>query len=215
MANTVYNPNTSNLTDGTLPANDLAGKQGEKIVADLHGKYFNAAIRKNVFRANVTAQTIPVIASGLVSKFSLYNPPGSGVIAEIISTEVGQVLATTVVDVLAWYFSSTTATAAATFTTVGVANTNYFSARAGDVPSGQVQFYSAMTMTATTPVRIGMVASFGATTDAVVIPAMIAQHDGTLLLPPGISMHLAMSTAAGTATGLDLGVVWAEWPFVN
>lgn len=212
MASLVASPVAANYADGTTPASPLAGKQGEALAADIHGKYFAAAVRGKVFKFNRTAVTVPVIAATLGSVFSLYNPPGSGVVAEVIHTEVGQVLSTTVVDTLAWYFSNATLTALATFTTLAVANSTLFSGRAGDTPSNGVLAYSAVTHSGT-PVRADMVASFGATSDAVVMPAIQKIHEGTLLLPPGIVMSLAMSTAAGTGSGLDLGVCWAEWPY--
>lgn len=212
MTGIVYNPNSANLADGILPANDLVGKQGEKLSADLHGKYFNAAMRRNIFKFNRTAVTVPVVAATLVSVFSLYNPPGSGVVAEIVSTEIGQVLATTVVDTLGWYFSSGSNATGATFTTPAVANVDFLSGRVGDVPAAQCVPYRAVTHVGT-PVRIDMVAAFGAVTDAVVLPSLAKSHDGALIVPPGVLISLAMSTAAGTASGLDLGLTWAEWPF--
>lgn len=213
MALTILNPNTANVADGQQQTNAIAGKQGEQLVAELHGTWFAAALRKNVFKANVTAVTVPVVASGLVSVFGLYNPPASGVVAEIITTEVGQVQATTVVDTLGWYFSNTTLSAAATFTTLGAANTNVFSGRVGDAPANAVRMYTAVTHSGT-PVRVDVVCAWGATTDAGMF-MQPKQHEGALILPPGILMSLAMSTAAGTGSGLDLGVTWAEWPYVN
>lgn len=212
MANTVYNPNTSNVSDGSVPANDLVGKQGEKIVADLHGKWYNAANRKNVFKFSAAAAvTVPVgSASNLVSVFTLYNPASSGVMGEIITTELGHSNATTVVNVIAWYFSPAALSALGTFTTPGVANTNYFSARVGENPAGQIVPYSAYTHSGT-PVRVDMVATFGAVTDATVWNAAVKTHDGALLLPPGVAISLGTSTA--TETNCHVGVTWAEWPF--
>jgi hypothetical protein len=43
--------------------------------ADVHGKWFEANYRGKMFTYNVTAVTIPVVASGVVSVFTLYNPP--------------------------------------------------------------------------------------------------------------------------------------------
>lgn len=214
MANTVYNPNTSNLTDGSAPASDLAGKQGEKLVADLHGKYFNAAIRKNVFKFMQTAITLPVVASNLASKCTLWNPAGSGVIGEILMTEVGVVLATTVVNTIGWYFSSAAAMQQVVTTTASAAGTNHFSARTGETPANAIIAYTALTNVGT-PVRVDMVAWFGATTAAVAVPTVFKNHEGTLLLMPGTAIHLAMSTAAGTASATDPAVTWAEWPYVS
>lgn len=202
----------SNLSDGVTQAQSLIGKQGEALAADLHGQFYNMAVRGKVGKFNRTGITVPVVANNLVSVFGLHNPAGSGVIAEIIQTEVAQVAATTVVDALGWYFSTAALSLLATFTTPSVANTNFFSGRVGDAPGLGCVPYNAVTHSGT-PVRVDVVFSFGAVTDAVVFGGVAKNHNGTLLLPPGILMSLAMSTAAGTATGLDLGVAWAEFPY--
>lgn len=179
---------------------------GQLAVAKVHGDYFEANFRGKVFSANVTAVTIPVVANGLVSVFTLWNPPSSGVIGEIISTMIGQVLATTVVDEVAWYSSTAAATGLGTFTTLGVAR----SCRVQDPAANAIKFYSAFTHSGT-PTREEFIGGFGATADVnFALPDV--RHNGRLLLPEGIAMSVAMSTAAGTTSGLDIEAVWAEWP---
>ena len=195
--------------DGTYPV-ALGGKQGDLIASELHGKFYTTAYRGNLYWANVTGVTIPLKAAALVSVFTLYNPPNSGVVAEIVDTEIGQVLATTVVDAVGWYFSTALLTALGTFTTPGVAGTNFGSCRLGDTPANKVQFFSAYTHSGT-PVRADIIGTFGAVTDPVAV-VMSKVYDGRLILPPGIAMSVAMSTAAGTASGLDIGARWAEYP---
>lgn len=207
----VISPVAANYGDGTTTAQAAIGKQGEALSADIHGQYYNPAVRGKVFKGNKTAITVPVIAATLASLFSLYNPPSSGVIAEVIHTEVGQVLATTVVDTLGWYTSTLAATALGTVGTALVSGTGLFSARVGDAAAPQCQLGN-FTHSGT-PVRVEIVTSFGATTDAVVMQGIQKVHNGTLLLPPGYVISLAMSTAAGTASGLDVGMTWAEWPY--
>ncbi len=209
MSGIVLNPVAANLGDGTQQANNVYGKQGEQLKADLHGKWFVANARKSLFSFNVTNVTVPVVAASLVSVFTLYNPPSSGVNAEIILTELGTDSATEVVNTMGWYFSTPALTALGTFTTKAAALTNYFSGRVGDTPNGGVVPYTAYTHSGT-PVRIDMVASFGGTT-APGVWQPYKTHDGALILPPGVAMSLAAST--GAFAGLDVGVKWAEWPF--
>lgn len=208
----VISPVASNYSDGTTQLQALAGKQGEALCADLHGQYYTAAARGKVFKFNRTAVTVPAIAVSLISVFSLHNPPSSGVMAEVISTEIGQCLAAVVPNVIAWYTTTAALTVLGTFTTAAVAGTNMFSARVGDTASPACVPYSAYTHSGT-PVRLEMLASFGATTDAVVVPSIVRNHNGTLLLPPGFIISLAASTTVNTTSGLDLGVTWAEWTF--
>lgn len=200
----VRNPTAATIsvsTEAQLPL----GAHGNVQTADVHGKFFEANYRGKLFTFNVTAVTVPVVASGLVSVFSLFNPPGSGVIGEIVSTQVGQVLATTVVDTVAWYSSSVALSGLATLTTLAAAR----SCMAQGSPANSIKPYSAATHSGT-PVREDLIMAFGATTDAG-LAFIEKQHEGRLLLPAGVLMSVAMSTAAGTASGLDLQVTWAEW----
>lgn len=182
------------------------GRQTEQLVSEIHGKYYTANYRKVLFGFNVTAVTVPVVASGLVSVFSLYNPAGSPVNLEIVDFDMGLVLATTVVDVLGLYTSSIPLTAKGTFTTAG-------SPVSGVVGSGLVGYgvpYSAYTHSGT-PTRHSILATFGAVTDAQ-MGSFNIPIDGKIIIPPGVIVSAAMSTAAGTAAGIDLGVRWLEVP---
>src|SRR5689334_14810207 len=98
FGNTIAPPNTS-VADSTNAA-ILAGKAGEAIVAELRGKYYTAAYRNRLFSATAAAQTIPLVTSAVVSVFTLYNPPGSGVEMELVETTIGTTSATTVVNVV-------------------------------------------------------------------------------------------------------------------
>ena len=209
MSGVVLNPVAANLADGVQQASNVFGRQGEQLKGDLHGKWFVANARKSVFVFTKSGFTQVATGSGPVSLFTLYNPPSSGVMAEIISTEVNAVSATTVVNVLGWYFSTAALTALGTFTTPAVAGTNYFSGRAGDTPNGGVVPYISFTHSGT-PVRLDVVASFAAITNTS-IQSAVKWHEGTLLLPPGIAMSLLASTAS--FTNADLAVKWAEYPF--
>lgn len=205
----VYSPAGTRIPDSSqIPP--MLGVQGEALNSDIHGKHWTAGYRKNLFNFNISAATVPVIASGLVSVFSLWNPPNSGVIGEMIDTEVGQVLATTVVDTMGWYFSAGNLALAGTFTTKAAINTNYMAGRVGDIPNGQIIPYTAYTHSGT-PVRCDLITMFGAVTDAS-MSAPQKFYDGRLLIPPGTVISVAMSTAAGTTSGLDLSARWAEWP---
>lgn len=185
-----------------------ATEHGALGVAGIHGDYFEANFRQKVYSANVTAVTVPVIASGLVSVFTLYNPVGSGIIMEMLRATIGQVLATTVVDVAGWYSSTPALTALGTFTTLGTPR----SGRVGNSVTGIGKFYSAYTHSGT-PVREDIIGSWGAVTDAgMSLPDKM--YRGELLLDEGAAMSVAMSTAAGTTTGLDIQATWAEWPKV-
>ena len=208
----VFNPASANLSDGggaLFPPTQ--GKQGEYIVRELSGKYFTGALRKNLFSFNVTAQAIPVVAATLASVYTLWNPPSSGVIGELVDTEFGQVVAATVVDTIGWYFSSGPQALAGTFSVASVANTNHFAARIGDTPTNQIAPYTHYTHSGT-PVRVDIAANCGAATNTTT--SVISKlYDGRILIPPGVAMSIAMSTTVGSTAGMDISSRWLEWPF--
>ncbi len=200
----VRNPTAATVSVGTesqLPLTAHAAMQ----TADIHGKWFEANYRGKLFSYNVTAVTVPVVASGVVSVFTLYNPPNSGVLGEMVSTQLGQVLATTVVDTIGWYSSSAALTALGTFTTIAQAR----SAQVQNPAANAIKPYSAYTHSGT-PLREDIITAFGAVTDAS-FEFLEKMHDGRLILPPGIAMSVCMSTAAGFTSGLDIQATWAEW----
>jgi hypothetical protein len=205
LVGNVADPTQTQQADGNTPPLS-SGRQGEQLASEVHGKFYTANYRKKLFGFNVTAVTVPVVTSGLVSVFTLYNPPSSNVNAEIVDTEIGQVLATTVVDTIGWYYSTALLTSKGTFSTAGTA----FSGIVGGGQAANVIPYSGYTHSGT-PVLIDQIAVFGAVTDAGVWQ-ISKFYDGRLILPPGIAMSVAMSTAAGTISGLNIAARWIEWP---
>ena len=219
MSGLVYNPVPALLGDGAQQANNVYGRQGEQLDADCHGKWYNAAIRKNVFKANVTAKTVVKVGANVASQFTFFNPSGSGVLAEIISTEMGFVNSAGTAHDFGWYYipATSVALAGSTAATVLVAGTNYFSARVGDTPNAQCITGTAYTFaTSTTPVLVDQIASVTATT-MTNLSQPYKTYDGSLIIPPGIFMGIltdASAAAAFTASAVDMGITWCEWPFM-
>jgi hypothetical protein len=149
---------------------------------------------------------VPVIAATLVSVFSLYNPPGSGKNLELIRLDYAIVLATTKVNVLGLYYSTAALTAAGTFTTAGTALSAIIGGNASNVGIP----YSAYTHSGT-PARHTIVGQFSAVTSTNDQP-LFYDFDGRAIIPPGVIVSAAFSTAAATGSSVDLGLAWAEWP---
>lgn len=202
----VINPGTIKKNIGDEAPFGMGGA-GQLLATPLGGAYYEFNRNGAVFTANVTAVTVPVVAATLVSVFSLYNPRNSGVWAELIDTDITSVLATLVVNTYGWYFSADKNADTATFTTKGTAQNG---AVDGGPARNKVQFYSALTHVGT-PVRWKIIGGHHATTSTAT-GGIHRDWNGSALLPPGSVISLAASTAAGTTSGLDLGVTWAEWP---
>lgn len=195
---------TSSSASGTNNA-IAQGAQNELLASEISGKFYTNNRNSLLFGASVAAQTIPVVTAALASVYTLYNPPGSGINMEIVSIDIGVVVAATVVNSYGWYFSTAPLSAAGTF---GAAITIRAMNMAGGVGKGQA--YSAYTHSGT-PVLIDTVFSTNTTT-AVNFGAIQKFYDGRLILSPGIAMSFAASTAASTASSISPTTIWAERP---
>lgn len=169
-------------------------------------RYAELATRGKVFHFSVAAVTLPVNANNLVSLFSVYNPPTSGVMMELIECEAHYVVATTVVNALGLY--SLSSQTGATFTTAGTAR----SSRLSEGVASAVTPYSSVTFSGT-PLLQDIIGGWGATTDAT-SGAIRKRWDGAIQVPPNNLIAIAMTTAAATASGFTGLIRWAEVPYV-
>ena len=179
--------------------------RGALLINGFGGQYAELCRQGKIYYCSAAAVTLPVNAASLVSKFTIYNPPGSNVNLELIEINAATVLATTVVDGIGVYYSSAAQTAAGTFTTLGTVSNALLNG-----PSGQAQFYSAYTASGT-PTLGRILGGWGAVTDPG--PNTVTKDFlGSLTVSPGTAIHVAMTTAASTASGITLDAVWAEVP---
>ncbi len=205
LVGNVADPTQTAQPDGNTPA-FIQGRHGELLASEIHGQFYTANYRGRAFQASTTIVTFPVVTATVASVFTLYNPPGSGVNAEMLYTTMTMQLATGIVNTIGWYFSPTPIAQAGTFTTKGTVN----SAKLGAPTNNNVLFYTAYTHSGT-PVLGDVIGGFGATTNTTpTFPAKI--HNGTLILPQGTAMSVLMSTAAGATTGWGAECKWIEWP---
>ena len=165
----------------------FAGPSGEQLVSELHGRYYNANYRNHLFMATASAVTLPVVASGVASVFTLFNPANSGKNLIILRAGVGSVVATTVVDLAGLYYLSNPTNASVTAGTI----------KGGIVGAGApsvANFYTACTHTSQTPILAANVGGFGAVTDTAA-NFFTRDFDGSIIVPPNTSLDFLMSTA--------------------
>ena len=190
------------------PGSEIAAgfdTRGALLTNQFSGPYAELCRQGKIYYCSAAAFTMPVNAASLVSKFTIYNPPGSNVNLELIEINAATVVATTVVDGVGVYYSSAAQTAAGTFTTLGTVSNALLNG-----PSGQAQFYSAYTASGT-PTLGRILGGWGAVTDPG--PNTVTKDFwGSLAVSPGTAIHVAMTTAASTASGITLDAVWAEVP---
>ena len=182
----------------------FAGPSGEQLVSELHGRYYNANYRNHLFMATASGVTLPVVASGVASVFTLFNPVNSGKNLIVLRAAIGTVLATTVVDLAGLYYLVNPTNAS---TTAGTIKSGMLSQSAPSVAN----FFTACTHTSQTPTLAANVGGMGAVTDA---SANFFSRDfeGSIIVPPNVSVDFLMSTAASTASGVAVELTWMEAP---
>ena len=210
----VVDPATMKFGSGARPAM-AGGPSGDGLVSRVHGKFYNANYYGHVFNAFNAAATIKASANNvaMTAGWSLYNPPGSGINVEFISTDIGSVSATTVVNTIGLYIMQGKAANAATFATVGVGGTNNFPGNLSNALGGMYSkalYYTSCTASGT-PVLWKIIGSTWATSSTAAF-SMRREFDGTAIAPPGTLISVLTTTAAETTTGLAVDICWSEWP---
>jgi hypothetical protein len=78
-------PGQIKLADGAPSQLDRAGREGDKIVSELHGRYYEKCSRGGIFLSQIDALTLlathasPLTAGTGTPIIGIYNPPQSGV----------------------------------------------------------------------------------------------------------------------------------------
>lgn len=208
----VSNPATVQQSDSST-AMGLAGRNGDMLVSDTHGQFYNAAARGNVFFVHSPlAGTVPVLsAATIVSPFAVWNPAGSGKNVELLDFSWQQYgTGTEIVDGLGIAFQTNVSTLGAPGTlTAGVINNGLV----GKGLTSVCAFYTAATLT-----NAAIGASFPhywlfstqLATTATQIPGQY-KFDGKLIMPPDTILTPVTATT-GTHIKAWLSLSWAEWP---
>lgn len=198
MQITGYVQNYAKQSDGSMPI-IRAGQQGDMIVSELHGRYYEQALRGNMYVvANQAAVTTTAALATTFTGLAISNPAGSGVNAVVNKFFVGQ-------------FAVGAAGAVGIMTGAGAAAGSLVprNCMVGG-PTGKVTASAGATIA--TPVLERLVGSVGslATTGYGLMPAAYIDLEGSLIIPPGF--FAASYTTAVTTTALIFGFQWEEVP---
>ena len=198
---TVIAPTTTSNPSGSQPF-WLGGKQGEGVVTDLHGKYYENAVNGNVFTTSTAAvATLPTTLSSLASKWCLLNPAGSGKNLELIRFDFFIGNATEVVNVIGITKSTSVAAALGTLT-AGTINNAYLGGTAS-----VATYYTAATHTDT---PVWYKALFAVNATAVGSFQNYYMVDGAIIVPPGFCIDVVTSVATQANAWVD--AMWVEVP---
>ena len=214
MFNEVLVGNQKN-SDGVV-SKARGGKNGEQIVSGLHGDYYEAASRGQVFTAStvIAGVVVPVAAATLNSKFTLWNPAASGVNVELISIFLMADNATTVAGVHSLMIQRNLTSNDGIPTTV---TTLCPSLPAGLGGASQVTVAAQATLTnaqipgvATAPyIGVWPLGGYGAVTSTGMAD-LTHNFNGKLILAPDSLVALVQMRAATVASFCQ--VCWAEYP---
>jgi hypothetical protein len=183
------------------------GRTGEQIFSELHGRYYEQAVRGKLFMAQaiVTAPVIYTTAAGTGGPL-LWNPPTSGVNAVILAVSMGITVVTTVAAALG--LTGNTGQTSAPGSTTAI--------------DGRGNMFLGAANSACTPYRIGTPTTAGAfllpfaslhTGALTVDTGAFAYVDigGAMIVPPGSWASIAASATASTTVG-TFGLLWEEVP---
>lgn len=208
-----------NNPDGQI-VSARAGKDGEAVVSELHGKYYSSAYRNNVFISTtiIAGKAIPFAAATLAATgLTLWNPAGSGKNVELISYSLGLDSATIIVNTVGLLIQKNLSS------TSGVPNTltAAYAACLGPgntTPASGVYTVATLTnvavpgVSAATAVPIPLYPMFTfAATAAATCADLTHNFDGKLILPPD-SLVSTCTTVTGGQTAAFAAIIWAEYP---
>jgi hypothetical protein len=198
---------TQSQTDGSVVM-ARSGKQGDQMVSELHGRYYEQAYRRNIFvGSNGATPTVTTVALATTyTGLALINPAASTVNLTVLKVGVSFIVvfpAVATVGVMAGYSPLGTTT---------------FSAAATDGLSSYLNGSRAIGRCALSATLVGTpqlhtVFGSGLTGAATVQTTQWALYDmeGSLVIPPGGYAAIYTSTVCGAA-GMAASFMWEENP---
>jgi hypothetical protein len=209
-------PIAQSATPGTNPP-IRQGNQGDMIVSELHGRYYEQAYRRNLFSGAISGATgVTASALGLITATAyvglvLYNPPGSTVncVLQKVGYQFPIAPSAAVVVSIGTGFSALPLIS----TTAVTSRNNYING-----PASVASLYSAATpgITTTAPVTtypvytLGFVGTVAATSSGQVNGGF-TDLEGSIIIPPTGYACFYLSTAAQT-NGFFGSMAWEEVP---
>ena len=195
------------LSDGVVDSL-RAGKTGESIVQELHGRYYEQAYRRNIYTAYCAAQATSVVGTAMVG-LQVWNGSNiaSGVNLVILKSagHIAVTSASLTAVVLATGAGQVSAPASQTAAT-RVANNFLGGASPNATATSLATFTSAPT--AIWPL-LHNTAAIAVTGED---PGWLVDFEGAIIVPPQYYVCIAAVGAAAAASGMNLSLMWEEVP---
>lgn len=199
--------------DGSTPQTQRYGQQGDGIVSELHGRFYEQTARGNVFSGSVVGQVTTVGLATTYTGLCLSNPISSPNNLVLVSAGYSFIVAFAAgahIGLMTGYNATTNVTHTAAVT---VRSQKFVGAAATTTASYGLLDSSATLPTAPTVNLILGSGLTGAITTAPTSGPSIVQLDGQIVLPPGAYVAFYTSTASGAAAGA-FSFAWEEVPAV-
>lgn len=216
---------TYNAADGQF-APFRSGRDGGLVTSDIHGNFYEAVARGNVYTLACGPTTTGISAGNLIgaaaaaaTQFAIWNPAGSGVNFALLEFARGVVSGTPAAGAVVHGFLST----GLTDTLPTIANTSAAiprNALLGATSSSRAGFVSTVAqsgtaLTGAAAVRAYKVSAFSGTATAQAgvstLQGSVERINGSIVLAPG-SLWLPLEPGAGTSMLLYYSLTWEEIP---
>ena len=203
----VRNPATEANQDGTFVPLSV-DRQGGTRVSDLHGRWYTAAVRGNLFVAStlIAGVTLPAPATTLASKAGMRNPLGSGVNVELVALGLTSVTIDVALKNFLMEFQINASTTGGVPTSI--TDLTSYAMPLGSARTSVAKAYSAATMTnaAANPILIPFYQKLETAVGGVPV---YCPFNGEIVFGPDTVMAI---TCTAALAAVNVTYIWAEWP---
>lgn len=195
----VGQPQLRSITPGANPVM-RQGQQGDIIVSELHGRYYEQTYNRNMFTATLTAGTTTSAAlSTTFTGLLLLNPNNSQVNFVINKVGISFLVAFAAASAIGLQVGNQSTAVLSSLTTTNTQTRNNFIG----APNSTVGLtYSAATTTAPSLLQLFGSGLTGAITTAPQTPGFFVDLEGSIVVPPGAWVGTYTSTASGASSTL-------------
>jgi hypothetical protein len=210
LSGQVRNPALSPNNDGDFPALSM-GRDGALHTVEIHGKWYSAARRGNLFIAStaLAGVTIPVDdTTNLASTAGIVNPVTSGVNCELVAIGINNTTVAVAVKPNSIVFQKNLSTSGGPPTSVTALTAHALPLSSGSAVAKCVAHSAA---TCTNSVEMAPRINFmGTLQTAVGEVTGWYKFDGEIVFGPDTGMFIVNDVTA--IAGQKLTYIWAEWP---
>ena len=200
--------------DGFPVSDQRIGQQGEGIVSNLHGAYYEQSVRRNLFVSTSLARATSLVTTAMVGHI-VWNPPDSGVNLAITkwSSAIIASSATCTGIVLAVGYQTTGPTTVTVADTVGSAYVTLTGATNAVLRSPKAKAYAIATVLFA-PVVTWYLHHNTAGIATTGEDSMQGDLEGAIVIPPGGFFCVAAQGAAAAAAAHSSSFMWEEIPLI-